>query len=62
MILTITKARTDKFIYVGCNDERIKKQFGTNPVLVGLNPYQELSVIADWVNNELGEECLFEID
>ena len=26
------------------------------------NVYHELRDIADWVNNELGDECIFEID
>lgn len=60
MILTITKNSVGTLM-VYTKDERIRKLLPRlNWVLKDV--YSDLAGISEWVNNELKEECLFEID
>lgn len=60
MILTITKNSVGTLM-VYTKDERIRKLLPRlNWVLKDV--YSDLAAISEWVNNELKEECLFEID
>ena len=43
-------------------DERYAKAWGNVHRVNVTNIYRELESVANWVNNELGEECLFEVD
>lgn len=62
MTITIYQGYDNSYIMVGSKDERFAATWG-NVVKVPNNQiYNELSNIAAWVNNDLGEECLFEID
>lgn len=60
MTLTITKNSVGT-VLVYTHDERMRKLFPhLNWVLRDI--YSDLADISEYVNNELGEECLFEID
>ena len=70
MTLTIYRGNDDTYVMVGCNDKRLRDYDFSNYdgyklywVNIDANEaYFQLSHLASWVNNELGEECLFEMD
>ena len=62
MTLTIYEGHDKTYIMLGSHDERFAKQYGTVYVVPTNNLYRELADIASWCNNELWEECLFEVD
>lgn len=67
MTVTIYEGYDKTYIMLGSKDERFAKAWGRKvyggaykvPVS---NLYKDLSAVASWANNELGEECLFEVD
>lgn len=62
MTITIYEGYDSSYILLGSKDERFQKEWGQAVrVPVGLI-YRNLAEIAAWVNNELEEECLFEVD
>lgn len=63
MTITIYEGN-DNNIMLGSKDERFREVWGEvfkAPTLAA-NLYKDLAQISFWCNNELGEECLFEIE
>lgn len=59
MILTITQDRAGMIVF--SKDERFLK-FNPHGNFRLRDVYEDLCGIAEWVNDELGEECLYEMD
>lgn len=62
MTITIYEGYSIGYVLLGSKDERFHRHYG-NIVRTSLTClYATMTDIAKWVNNELGEECLFDID
>ena len=62
MIITIYRGSDDSHILLGSKDSRFHVLWGNIVQVPVLLVYVSLADITAWVNNELNEECLFEID
>lgn len=62
MTITIYEGHNKTYISLGSNDVRFANHWGVFYRVPVSNLYKELSDITSWANNELGEECLFEVD
>ncbi|MBQ6483080.1 MAG: hypothetical protein IJI45_18395 [Anaerolineaceae bacterium] len=62
MIVTIYEGYDDGYVLLGSKDERFHQAWGNVVRVSNKNLYRNLTEIATWVNNDLGEECLFEVD
>lgn len=62
MTITIYAGYDKTYILLGSKDERFGREFGNTVRIPVTNIYKNLCEIASWCNNELDEECLFEVD
>lgn len=62
MIVTIYEGYNKTYIMLGSKDERFRKAWGNVYKVPVSNLYKDLSAVAEWANNELGEEFLLEVD
>ena len=62
MIITIYEGYDNSYIMLGSKDEEFRKAYGQIVKVPASLFYRNLAEISSWCNNELGEECLFEID
>ena len=62
MTITIFKGYDDYHVMLGSKDTRFAETWGSVYKVPVSHIYTELSQVAYWCNNELGEECLFEVD
>ena len=62
MTLTIYEGYDKSYVTVSSKDERFTKEWGSFIRVPASAVYRQLADISKWVNNELEEECLFEID
>lgn len=62
MVITIYEGYDKSYILLGSKDERYAQAWGNVHRVRVTDLYRELASITNWVNNELGEECLFEVD
>lgn len=62
MIITIHEGYDESYIILTSGDKRFREKYGKYVHVMANNVYKELEAIADLCNNELGDECLFEID
>ena len=62
MIITIYKGTDSHSVLLGSKDHRFAEAWGSVYRAPVNCIYDELSNITRWVNNELKEECLFEVD
>lgn len=62
MILTIKDGATFDYITVLSKHPAFKEKYGEKVDISTRYVYMGLSDIADWVNNKVNEECLFEVD
>ena len=62
MTITIYEGYDDSYVLVGSKDERFRAVWGNMMTIPTRLVYKNLEEISSWVNNELSEECLFEID
>lgn len=62
MTITIYEGYDNSYIMLGCKDERFEREWGRILKIPASSVYKDLAQVAKWVNNELGEECLFEVD
>lgn len=62
MIITIYEGYDKSYVMLGSKDERFSKAWGNVVKISVSNIYRDLAQICSWCNNELGEECLFEVD
>lgn len=62
MIITIYEGFDKSYIMLGSKNEEFHKAWG-NVIKIPVSAmYRDLSQIANWCNNTIGEECLFEMD
>ena len=62
MTITICEGYDNSYVILSCKHAEFRKNYGcTEHGVKASNVYRELAAVAEWVNNELGEECLFEI-
>ena len=62
MTITIYEGYDKSYIALGSKNEEFAKTWGSIYRVPVTSLYREMSALAEWVNNELGEECLFEMD
>lgn len=62
MTITIYEGYDKSYIMLGSKDERFTKAWGSVFKVPTSNIFKDLQQIASWCNNDLGEECLFEIE
>lgn len=62
MVITIYEGYDNSYIILGSKDERFAKEWGSICKIPAKSIYKDFAQIASWVNNDLGEECLFEVD
>jgi len=64
MVITIYEGYDKSEVILGSRDEEFRKIWvrSHGAKIRTDNLYRELCAVASWVNNDLGEECLFEID
>lgn len=61
MTVTIYEGYDKTYIMLGSKDERFRSAWGDIVKIPVSAIYTDLNQITYWCNNELGEECLFEI-
>lgn len=61
MVVTIYEGYDKSYIIIDSKDERFRKRFGSKVRIPVVGVYGQLSIIASWANNDLGEACLFEV-
>lgn len=62
MTITIYEGYDKDYVMLGSKNPEFAKAWGSVYKVTVSNIYKDLHTVAEWVNNELGEECLFEID
>ena len=62
MIITIYEGYDKSYVMLGSKDDRFHKAFGSVVKIPTSAVYRDLAQISFWANNELGEECVFEVD
>lgn len=62
MIITIYEGFDKSYIMLGSKNEEFHKAWGSTIKIPVSAIYRDLAQITYWCNNELSEECLFEID
>lgn len=63
MIITIYEGYDNSYIMLGSKDEVFQKKYGSKlTVNTKRGLYNVLADISNWCNNEIGDECLFEVD
>lgn len=62
MTVTIYEGYDKSYVMLGSKDERFAKTWGSVFKVPVSAIYKDLSQVTAWCNNELGEECLFEVD
>ncbi len=63
MIITIYAGYDDSYFILKSKNEDFQKQYGDKLIVSKWESvYKTFSNIAEWCNNKIGEECLFEVD
>ena len=62
MTVTMHEGPTKDSIYIGSTDPRFRETWGSVVKVPATAVYTDLSNMASWANNKLGEEFLVEID
>lgn len=62
MIITIYEGYDKSYIMLGSKNKEFHKAYGSMVRVSTSGIYPVLADITRWCNNELGEECLFEVD
>lgn len=62
MTITIYEGYDKGYVLIGSKDKRFSEAWGDVYKVHKDNLYRDLVILTEWVNNDLGEECLFEID
>lgn len=62
MIVTVYEGFDNSHILLDSKDRRFLKEYGGSIKAPNGRVYRVMAALASWVNNELGEECLFEVD
>lgn len=61
MIISIYRGYDTSYIMLGSKNPEFVKRWGDKITVSSNNIYKDLENISNWVSNELGEECLFEV-
>ena len=62
MVVTIYEGYDKTYVMLGSKDERFAKAWGSVYKVPVSNIYKDLQQVANWANNELGEELLLGVD
>lgn len=62
MVIAISEGLNKAYIVLNSKDRRFRQKYDVDYKVDALSVYKELASIASWVNNDLNEECLFEMD
>lgn len=62
MVVTVYEGYDKSYVMLGSKDPRFAESWGSVYKVPVSNIYRDLSQVAIWANNELGEELLFEMD
>lgn len=62
MTITIYEGNDKSYVLFGSKDQRFAQAWGSVFRCPVSNIYRDLSQITTWCNNELKEECLFEVE
>lgn len=62
MIITIYAGYDNSYVLLGSKNEEFHKTWGNIVRIPASAIYRDLAQISAWCNNELNEECLFEVD
>lgn len=61
MTITIYEGNDNHSVMLGSKDKRFAEAWGSVYKVPTATIYKDLETVTTWVNNTLGEECLFEI-
>ena len=61
MTITIYEGYDKNYVMLGSKNPEFINTWGNTYKVPTTSIYKDMQNIANWVNNELGEECLFEI-
>lgn len=61
MTVTIHEGNDKTYVMLGSKDKRFAQTWGEVYRVPVSNIYKDLEQVTYWCNNDLGEECLFEI-
>lgn len=59
MIVTIYEGYTRDYVLLKSQHPEFKREYGK---VKSYELYKDMLAIATWCNNEIGEECLFEVE
>lgn len=62
MVVTIYECYDKHHVILKSNNKEFKEKYGSHIYLPTDTIYKKFSEIATWANNDLKEECLFEVD
>lgn len=62
MLITIHDCDDKHYVQIGSKDNRFSTEWGSVVRVSKNSLYEDLGSIANWCNNTLKEECLFELD
>ena len=62
MVITIYAGYDNTYVMLGSKNEEFNKEWGSIVKIPTSAIYTGLAQITSWCNNELDEECLFEVD
>ena len=62
MVITIYDSYDSSYVILGSKNEEFIKAYGERYKIPSSAIYTQLSKISNYVNNELHDECIFEID
>ena len=62
MVITIAKTRNEQLLVTSNSTKFTDKYDSVVLVIPKTNLFEVMTELADWSNNELNEECIFEVE
>lgn len=62
MIITMYEGYDKSYMILDSNHEEFRQNYGCKMIVPTSDIYKELADISKWCNNDVHEECLFEVD
>lgn len=62
MLITIKAGYSDSTFILTSKDSRFIREWGTELCCNSAGVYKNLALVANWANNDIKEECLFEVE